>query len=575
MPPNKILPVSNKQNHQYSQGQLRVTDFIVLRKSNNRHIIKIVSPNDYQIGLDQVGFEASLNVIGNITGSIIRASTGFSGSLTQLTDGTSYLIAGSNITITTGSSGAITIATSTATGTTTNALTISDGLQLDSGTTFDGSTAVTLSTKLKSSGGLKIDSGELTIEPSDFAGSGLIDDGSDNLAIDISGQTLVAADTADHVLILDATDGTLKKATVATIQAAGASLDIAGLSNTLTETTLATGDFFAVADISATNEVKKITTEDIGQYLASSTNSGIGESSGKLTIDINDLSTSATINVGTDFIAFVDADDNVSYKDSISDLVTAIAGTVTNTGLASSSGTLLLDITNQTSVGTLSASDEIIIYDVDAAALKKTTIADVQSASAAPTTAQYVVLTSDATLTNERILTAGDGLDLTDAGAGSSATLAVDVTDFIDTSYGLTESSNNIRVSLKSSAGLKFVSGELSIEPSDFAGTGLQDDGSDKLAVVFGTSSTSVAKGSNIVTVNAGDGLSGGGSMTIGNASDSVTLNIRPSDFAGVGTSVYNSNLSTYIEGGSNITITTGSDNQLVIAASSGVISEP
>ena len=570
MPPKKILPVSNQKNHQYSQGQLRVTDFIVLRKSNNRHIIKIVSPNDYQIGLNQTGFDASLNVIGNITGSIIRANTGFSGSLTQLTDGTSYLIAGSNITITTGSSGAVTIATSTATGTTTNALTISDGLQLDSGTTFDGSAAVTLSTNLKTSAGLKIDSGELAIEPSDFAGAGLTDDGSDNLAVDISGQTLVAADTADHVLILDASDGTLKKATVATIQAAGATLDIAGLSNTLTETTLATGDFFAVADINAANEVKKITTEDIGQYLASSTNSGIGESGGKLTIDINDLSTSSTVNVGADFIAFVDADNNASYKDSIADLVTGIAGTVTSTGLASSSGTLVLDITNQSSVGTLSTSDEIIIYDVDASALKKTTIADVQSASAAPTTAQYVVLTADSTLSNERVLTAGDGLDLADAGAGSSATLAVDVSDVIDTSYGLTESSNNIRVNLKSSGGLKFSSGEVAVEPNDFAGAGLQDDGSDNLAVIYGTSSNSSAKGSNTMTVNAGDGLSGGGSMTVGNASDSVTLNIRPSDFAGVGTSVYDSNISTYIQAGTNITITTGSENQFVIAATSG-----
>ena len=107
---------------------------------------------DYQIGLNQSGFNASLNVIGDITGSTVQATTEFRGSLTKLTDGTAYLLAGSNITITTGSSGAITIATSTATGTTTNALTISDGLQLNSGTTFDGSTAVTLSADLKSSG---------------------------------------------------------------------------------------------------------------------------------------------------------------------------------------------------------------------------------------------------------------------------------------------------------------------------------------------------------------------------------------------------------------------------------------
>ena len=44
-----------------------------------------------------------------VTGSI-KALSGFSGSLTKLADGTDYLIAGSNITLTTGSSGAVTVA---------------------------------------------------------------------------------------------------------------------------------------------------------------------------------------------------------------------------------------------------------------------------------------------------------------------------------------------------------------------------------------------------------------------------------------------------------------------------------
>ena len=57
--------------------------------------------------------QSSLQVTGSILGSgIISAATGFSGSLTRLNDGTSYLIAGSNVTITTGSSGAVTIASS-------------------------------------------------------------------------------------------------------------------------------------------------------------------------------------------------------------------------------------------------------------------------------------------------------------------------------------------------------------------------------------------------------------------------------------------------------------------------------
>ena len=44
--------------------------------------------------------------------------------------------------------------------------------------------------------------------------------------------------------------------------------------------------------------------------------------------------------------------------------------------------------------------------------------------SGAPSNAQYVTLATDATLTVERVLTAGDGISLTDAGAGSTVTIA-------------------------------------------------------------------------------------------------------------------------------------------------------
>jgi hypothetical protein len=42
----------------------------------------------------------------------------------------------------------------------------------------------------------------------------------------------------------------------------------------------------------------------------------------------------------------------------------------------------------------------------------------------APTSAQYVTLATDGTLTNERVLTAGSGITLTDGGAGSTITIA-------------------------------------------------------------------------------------------------------------------------------------------------------
>jgi len=45
-------------------------------------------------------------------------------------------------------------------------------------------------------------------------------------------------------------------------------------------------------------------------------------------------------------------------------------------------------------------------------------------ASAAPTGASYVTLATNGTLTSERVLTAGTGITLTDAGAGSTVTIA-------------------------------------------------------------------------------------------------------------------------------------------------------
>ena len=123
-------------------------------------------------------------------------------------------------------------------------------------------------------------------------------------------------------------------------------------------------------------------------------------------------------------------------------------------------------------------------------------------------------------------------------GAGGNATLAVDVTDFIDNNYGLTESANNIRVALKSSGGLILDSGEIKVD--------------------YGTSSGLAAAGSNDVTIVAGDGLKSGGSFKVGASSSTVQLDIKPSDFAGNGLKVNSDDLVVSLGAGSNISITTG-----------------
>jgi len=57
-------------------------------------------------------------------------------------------------------------------------------------------------------------------------------------------------------------------------------------------------------------------------------------------------------------------------------------------------------------------------------------LAGLTDAAYAPIDAQYVAIATDATLSSERVLTAGTGIDLADAGAGSTVTVSADLGDF-------------------------------------------------------------------------------------------------------------------------------------------------
>jgi hypothetical protein len=157
---------------------LRKTDFLVIRSQRNDEIVKIVTPQTYQVGLPgesagDADFEKSLIVYGNISASSFVASNTYvtasqfigaplikadalTGSLTTLSDGTAYIRAGSNITVTSGSGQGkgndhITI---TASGFSNNPLTVGGGIQLSQGSTYDGTQAKTLSPNFLPMGGL-------------------------------------------------------------------------------------------------------------------------------------------------------------------------------------------------------------------------------------------------------------------------------------------------------------------------------------------------------------------------------------------------------------------------------------
>ena len=82
----------------------------------------------------------------------------------------------------------------------------------------------------------------------------------------------------------------------------------------------------------------------------------------------------------------------------------------------------------------------------------------------APTNAQYVVMSLDGTLTNERVLTAGTGINITDGGAGGNVTIASTVTGTIEGSIANTQVAVGSGVdTIAGSASLSFSSATLNV----------------------------------------------------------------------------------------------------------------
>ena len=215
---------------------------------------------------------------------------------------------------------------------------------------------------------------------------------------------------------------------------------------------------------------------------------------------------------------------------------------------------------NSLSTATPASADQIMIYDADATALKKVAFS---SFGGAPTDAQYVVLSANDTLSAETVLSASNGVIL------SGATLSTN---------------------LKTSGGLKIddADGKMSVEPANFVGTGLEDDGSDNiristaaagtgltggggsaLSVVYGNTAGKAVQGNTTFTLVAGHALSGGSNALALGSNISSTLDVQPEEFAGLGLSTSSNKNNVYLQGGANITVTTGSQNQLAIAVNS------
>ena len=247
-----------------------------------------------------------------------------------------------------------------------------DGLSVSSGVL-----AVALS------GALKITSDKVGLSGS-FAGNGLSYAGGvdsiSSIALDLNELSAAAVDVAnDSIAIVDAGDSNAsKKESIADLMTAVAGDGLAAASGVLAldlnELTAAAvdvaNDSIAIIDANDSNGSRKESVADLATAMAGD---GLAAASGVFALDLNEL-TAAAVDVANDSIAIIDANDsNGSRKESIADLVGAMAGTVTSTGLSDSSGVLSLDIQNMTVSTSISDSDLVVIDDGANGTLRKMT----------------------------------------------------------------------------------------------------------------------------------------------------------------------------------------------------------
>ena len=229
-------------------------------------------------------------------------------------------------------------------------------------------------------------SGSGAVTGGSFAADGNVEvggnlSGSTNLLVGgtvrVDGVAQAAVDVAgDFVLFLDDTDQLVKKEAV--------------------------GDF--ATDLAGTGLEQNSNTIRIAAAAAGNGLSGGGGSA--LALDLNEL-TAADINVANDSIAIVDADDgNASKKESIADLVTAIAGgglTATNGVLSTQAGSVTVGADG----GTLSEGYNYFTGTVSAAA----------NLPAAPSVGDVVVVKAGNTTSGQNITINAQGSHLIDGDA--------------------------------------------------------------------------------------------------------------------------------------------------------------
>ena len=352
--------------------------------------------------------------------------------------------------------------------------------------------------------GLSASSGSLSLDLNELA-SATIDVAADSIAIidAVQGEntnltrkqtiaSLISATAGDG---LSATNGVLAISAGSGLDINGDSIRIAtsaagtGLSggggdalelnlNELSPATIdVTADSIAIIDADDSNSSKK---ESIADVMSAVAGTGLAASSGSLSLDLNELTAAAALDMNADSIAIIDAaqggDTNLTRKQTISGLMTAAAGaglSAANGVLAVSAGTglevsgdavriaaaaagtglsgggdnaLALDL-NELAAGDVAvATDSIVIIDSDDAGSKKESIADFISAVAGTGLAAAAgSLSLDVNELDEAaVAVASDSIVILDA--DDDSTKRESIADFITgiTSTGLSASNGQV-----------------------------------------------------------------------------------------------------------------------------------